>query len=115
MSRLGNSAAPPPRAGPRVSFDVVVTPHAVDDLDAIHRYVADHAGEDVADAYLDRIEARCRSIGDAPLTGSPRDDLSIGLRTVPFERRATIAYTVADSRVTIQRVVHAGRDLASLF
>ena len=88
---------------------------ALADLDAMHSYISERAGSDVADNYQERLIARCRSAGIAPLTGSPRDDLAPGLRTIPFERRATIAYTVDGDRVTILQVIHAGRDIAAAF
>jgi toxin ParE1/3/4 len=104
----------PQRDGKRVDVEVLLAPTAIEDLDDIHRYIADHADDATADAYLARI-ARCRSIGGAPMIGTPRDDLIPGLRTVPFERRATIAYFVSGRVVTIQRVLHAGRDLIGGF
>lgn len=92
--------------------DVELSPTAIDD---IRRYIVERAGFDAAEAYLDRIIDRCQSVGVAPLTGTPRDDLASGLRTIPFERRATIVYSVAVDRVVIQRVLHAGRDLGRAF
>jgi plasmid stabilization system protein ParE len=34
-----------------------------------------------------------------------------GLRTVPFERCATIAYRVADNEIEVLRILHGGRNL----
>lgn len=93
-----------------MGIETEFTSLAVDDLDEIRRHVVDQAGFDTAEAYLDRIVARCVSASLAPLTGTPRDDLAPGVRTIPFERRATIAYIVEKDRVVIQRVFHAGRD-----
>ncbi|MDP4024215.1 type II toxin-antitoxin system RelE/ParE family toxin [Methylobacterium sp. NEAU 140] len=69
----------------------------------------------VAEGFIRRIIARCRRIGDAPRGGRPRDDLEAGLRTVPFERSAVIAYRVEADRVTITNVFYGGRDFEALF
>jgi len=48
-----------------------------------------------------------------PRRGQPRDDLGPGIRTLPFEGRATIAYLVDDIGVQIARVFPAGMDYSS--
>jgi hypothetical protein len=40
-----------------------------------------------------------------------RDDIAPGLRTVGFERRATIAFSVLEQGVTIHRIPYAGRTM----
>ena len=57
---------------------------------------------------------RARRIGDAPLGGRPRDDLAAGLRTIPFERTAVIAYRVLE-RVEITNVFYGRRDYEALY
>ncbi|SDN45109.1 toxin ParE1/3/4 [Methylobacterium phyllostachyos] len=71
--------------------------------------------QNVAEGFIRRIIARCRRIGDAPHGGRPRDDLEPGLRTVPFERSAVIAYRVGAESVTITNVFYGGRDFEALF
>jgi toxin ParE1/3/4 len=61
-----------------------------------------------------RIVARCLKIGDAPRSGRPRDDLALGLRTIPFERRAVVAYVVTD-KVEIANIFYGGRDYEALY
>ena len=80
-------------------------------------HVVLHASQDqnVAEGFIRRIIARCRRIGDAPHGGRPRGDLEPGLRTVPFERSAIIAYRVDTDRVTITNVFYGGRDFEALF
>lgn len=46
----------------------------------------------IARDFVERIKVRCSRIGNAPLGGISRDDLEPGLRTVPFEKSAVIAY-----------------------
>jgi toxin ParE1/3/4 len=47
--------------------------------------------------------------------GIARDDLQPGLRTVPFEHSAVIAYVVEDDRVAITNVFYGGRDYEALY
>ena len=57
----------------------------------------------VAENLVNRIYARCETLGDFPLKGRARNDLQEGLRILAFERKAAIAYRVlldADHPVT---------------
>ncbi|WP_207093744.1 type II toxin-antitoxin system RelE/ParE family toxin [Novosphingobium sp. PY1] len=62
--------------------------------------------------FKSRIETRLAALSEFPHRGSPRDDLSAGLRTPAFKRRVLIAYTVNGTVVTLQRIINASRDLA---
>ena len=45
-----------------------------------------------------------------PERGRRRDDILPGLRTIGFERRATIAFRVLKTRVEIVSIAYGGRD-----
>lgn len=95
---------------------VVLSEKAVDDLQSIAGFVFERGGsERLAAAYVDRIDARCQKIGDAPRGGRPRDDLRPGLRTVPFEHSAVIAYVIEDGRILVTNIFHGGRDVEAFF
>ena len=95
--------------------EVIYRPEAAADLRQILAAIAELSGSDiVARRYVDRIIARCDKIGDAPQSGRSRDDLSPGLRIVPFERTAVIAYRVTDI-VEISNVFYRGRDYETLY
>jgi toxin ParE1/3/4 len=98
-----------------LTFEVLLGPKAREDLQDIYDWIANQAGNDVADNYLDRIERVMGKLTEMPNRGTPRDDLVPGLRTIPFERRATITYVVTGQTVEVLRVVHAGRDLRRMF
>jgi toxin ParE1/3/4 len=74
--------------------DVVFSPEAVDDLDALFDFVRDNAGAERASAWLGRLEAHCQSYDFASERGASRNDVRHGLRISSFERRITIAFTV---------------------
>lgn len=80
------------------NYSVIVSAAAEADLFAIYDYIAQVASSTVALRFVDRIEAYCRSFDTVPERGTRRDDLRPGLRTVGFERRATILFAAACSR-----------------
>ncbi|MGX5831849.1 type II toxin-antitoxin system RelE/ParE family toxin [Mesorhizobium sp. 43Arga] len=85
------------------------------DLQGIYRIIAEASQSNVvALGFVQRIMARCRKIGDVPNGGRPRDDLEPGLRTVPFERTALIAYRVGDT-AEVTNIFYGGRDYESLY
>ena len=68
-----------------------------------------------ARGFVRRIRNRCERIGDAPRGGRPRDDLEPGLRTVPFEHSAVIAYRVEPDLVRVTNVFYGARDFEALY
>lgn len=96
--------------------EVVYRPEAVADLQDTFRYVLRRSqSRVVAEQYVARLRQRCRRIGVAPNSGTPRDDLMPGLRTVAFERRAVIAYLVEGDKVVVTNVFVGGRDYEAIY
>lgn len=91
----------------KVRFD----PAAEIELAYLYDYIRDRCGAVVAEAYIRRIVAHCMRLADFPERGTNRSELRPGLRTMGFERRATIAFVVEDSGVTILRILYGGRDV----
>jgi len=85
------------------------------DLRELFLYLRDEGvSASVAGGYLRRIDQQFRKLGDAPFIGRLRNDLQPDLRTIGFERRATIAYRVEPKRVLIVGVFYGGRDYEAL-
>jgi toxin ParE1/3/4 len=96
-------------------FEVSYREAASADIQDIYRRVYEVSLDPVtADRFTGRLIAACERIGDVPHGGRPRDDLLPGLRTVPFEKRAVIAYLIEGERVVITNVFYGGRDYESL-
>jgi toxin ParE1/3/4 len=94
---------------------VLFRSEASDDLEEIYRYVYRVSrSAAAADKFVARIRRKCRKIGNVPYGGVARDDLGPGLRTVPFESTAVIAYRIVDV-VEITNVFYGGRDYESLY
>jgi toxin ParE1/3/4 len=97
-------------------YKVTYREAAVADILDVYRWVYEVSLDPVtAERFTARLEAACERIGNVPLGGRPRDDLLPGLRTVPFEKRAVIAYLVEAEAVVITNVFYGGRDYEALY
>jgi toxin ParE1/3/4 len=92
-----------------VALEVYLRQQAEADLLALYEYIAGEAGILIAGNYIDRIEAACMALAIFPKRGTRRDDILPGLRTIGFERRATIAFRVLKTRVEIVTIAYGGR------
>jgi toxin ParE1/3/4 len=96
-----------------VTHEVYFRPAAEADLIALYDYIARQAGRTIALGYITRIEAACMALAEFPERGTRRDDIWPGLRTMGFERRATIAFRILGARVEIVTIAYGGRDFES--
>lgn len=95
--------------------NVVLSPDALDDLESLDQWIAEASSVEVATTYIGRVKSYLAGLDLASERGAKRDDVSPGLRTIGFERRLTIAFSVGEREVTILRVFRAGEDWASAF
>ena len=96
-------------------FRVSFRPQAETDLFGLYRYITGEAGLLVAGADIDRIEAACLALETLQKRGTRRDDIRPGLRTMGFERRATIVFQVMKAEVVIVRIFYGGQDYERTF
>ena len=89
---------------------VVYAPEAEGDLLSLFDHIADAASEAVAAGYLGRIKVWLEGFSTASERGTRRDDIRPGLRIIGFERRLTVAFTVTEDKVVIQRVFSGGQN-----
>ena len=92
-------------------YEVHFSAEAAADLDRLFVYIAGGSGIEIADGYVDRIERLCLSLRTLPNRGTAVRGPVAGLRTMGFERRATILFQVGEERVEILRILYGGRDL----
>jgi toxin ParE1/3/4 len=90
-------------------YKVRLLPEAEDDLFELYRYISRKSSTAIAENYIARIKAFLAGFDQFPHRGTVREDKRRGLRIVGFERRVSIAFTVADDEVLILRVLYAGR------
>lgn len=81
-----------------------------DDLIDLRKYIAANAGRNVAEAYIGRWVAFCMRLRAGGQRGRQRPELLAGLRSLSFERSATVFFSVSDNDIAI--FVIAGRGLS---
>lgn len=96
-------------------YPVILSEAAIADISAMGRWIAEHAGSEIAEAYVSRVEATCYRLANFPNRGAPRFDILTGLRTITFERRVIISYRVENGVVHIVRLIRAARDFSRVF
>ena len=98
-----------------MALEVRYSEEAEDDLIQTYVYIAERDGIERAEGVDRRLRAACEKLANFPNRGSPHDELAPGLRSVPFERRATIYYRVTAENVDLMHIAWAGRDSAGIF
>lgn len=89
---------------------VVLSEQALADLDELHAYISEQSFESRADDYIDRIERFLNNLSDFPRRGTAHEEIHPGLRTIGFEGRATIVFSIAEDTITIEGVLYGGRN-----
>lgn len=92
---------------------VIFTPDAAADLEAIYDSVADANSAAVAAQYEQRLREFCEGLAYGAERGSLRGDIRPDLRVIGFERRVSVAFVVEEGRVVVLRLFYGGRDWGS--
>jgi plasmid stabilization system protein ParE len=97
-----------------MTFRVVFSPEAEEQLAALYRYIATAASPDIAARYTEAIVNYCETLRTFPQRGVPRDDVRPGLRITNYKKRAVIAFDVDGAQVSIIGVFYAGQDYETI-
>ncbi len=92
-------------------YKILFRPRARRDIIALYRYIAKESSPRIAANYVGRMEKACLSLASFPQRGPAVPSHLSGLRTMGFERRATILFCVLEDRVEILRIYYGGQDL----
>jgi toxin ParE1/3/4 len=92
---------------------IVRRPLAGTDIAEIWDYIAEDS-VDQADAWVDRLDAKLHLLSSQPAMGRARDELSPGLRSMPFGRYVIFYETMADG-IDVVRILHSARDIDAVF
>ncbi len=87
-------------------------PQAENDLEEIWWFIAQDDAE-TADAFLDRIQEKCRALAQFSNLGVARDELMPSLRSFPIGNYLIFYFPIEDG-IEVVRVLHGARDLDSL-
>lgn len=93
-----------------MSYRVVFSPEAEEQLAALYNYIAVAASPDIAARYTEAIVSYCESLCTFPNRGTMRDDVRPGLRITNYKKRAVIAFDVDAEKVSIIGVFYGGQD-----
>jgi toxin ParE1/3/4 len=78
-------------------------------LDDLEEYLSERFYPTRAEKFVSRLVGVCESLVEMPERGVPREDLGPGVRTIAFERRATIYFEITEKRVVIPGICYGGR------
>lgn len=104
-------------ASPPRPYHVVLDEPAWRDLRDIFDYINSRAGPVVAGRFTTKLYEYCVGLSHTPERGTRRDELTPGLRTIGYRRRATIAFRVDQSEriVMILGIYYGGRNYVDDF
>lgn len=97
-----------------MTFRVVFSPEAQEQLAALYRYIATAASPNIAASYTDAIVSYCENLQTFPHRGTKRDDVRPGLRITNYKKRAVIAFDVDGDLVSIIGVFYGGQDYETM-
>jgi plasmid stabilization system protein ParE len=97
-----------------MSYRVIFTPEAEEQLTALYRYIAEAASPDIAARYTEAIVSYCESLCSSPHRGTMRDDVRPGLRITNYKKRTVIAFDVDAEMVSIIGVFYGGQDYETI-
>jgi plasmid stabilization system protein ParE len=97
-----------------MSYRVVFTPEAEEQLTALYHYIAEAASPDIAAQYTEAIIGYCENLCVFPHRGTMRDDIRPGLRVTNYKKRAVIAFAVDAEQVSVIGVFYGGRDYEAI-
>ena len=95
-----------------VSYRVVFSPLAEDDLVGIYEFIAKDSPSRAL-SFIQRLRVQCRTLKTMAARGPQREGLGPGVRIMVFERRVTVAYHIKDEQVIVLRLFYAGQNIPS--
>lgn len=97
-----------------MSYRVIFSPEAEEQLVALYRYIADAASSDIAAGYTEAIVSYCESLCIFPHRGTVRDDVRPGVRITNYKKRAVIAFAVDIEQISIIGIFYGGQDYETI-
>jgi len=97
-----------------MSYRVVFSPEAEEQLAVLYGYIATAASPDIAARYTGAIVNYCESLCTFPHRGTMRDDVRPGLRITNYKKRAVIAFDITAEQVSIVGVFYGGQDYETI-
>ena len=77
-----------------MTYKVIFSPEAEEQLLALYQYIAVDSSPEIAKNYTNSIIQLCESFETFPQRGTSRDDVRPGLRITHYRKRTVIAFEV---------------------
>jgi Plasmid stabilization system protein len=99
-----------------MSYHVIFSPEAEDQLVALFNYIADAAAPDIAAGYMEPIVSYCEGLHTFPARGAMRYDVRPGLRITNYKQRTVIAFEVDEDakQVSIIGLFYGGQNYETI-
>lgn len=92
-----------------MTYTLVISPLARDDLKYIHAYGSSSWGTTRASTYLDALKEQLWNLLSQPRMGIERDELLPGMRSLPLGSHV-IFYRLRDQQLEVSRILHQRQD-----
>ncbi len=93
---------------------VLFTPLATEDLKEIWRYLAENAGNESANKFLQAVKKKCENVAEFPKMGRVRHEYVVNLRSFPFGKYIIFYLPLSDG-IEVLRIVYSSRDIVQIF
>ncbi len=97
-----------------MTYSIVFSPEASEDLLGIYRYIAKEASPVIAQRFTDAIVNHCEGFREFPERAVRRDDIRPGLHVTNYKGRVVIAFAIDATTVSILGLFYGGRDYETL-
>ncbi|MCT7039236.1 type II toxin-antitoxin system RelE/ParE family toxin [Salmonella enterica subsp. enterica serovar Pomona] len=92
-----------------MTYEVIITPEADQQIINLHKFITEKAGRIIADNYTDALLDYLDGFSTFPHRGNKRDDIRPGMRVTHFRHRTIIAFAVDGNKAFIAGVYHGGQ------
>lgn len=93
-----------------MTYRVIFTPEAEEQLVSIFRYIAQVASPTIAERYTNAIVTYCQGLVTFPERSALHNAIRPGLRVTNYKKRVVIAYTIDEELVSIIGVFYGGQN-----
>jgi plasmid stabilization system protein ParE len=93
-----------------MSYTIIFTPEAEEQLAAIYHYIATAASPKIAERYTNAIVSYCEGLTTFPHRSAQHNEIRPGLLLTNYKKRVVIAYTVEVETISIIGVFYGGQD-----
>ncbi|MDE1150339.1 MAG: type II toxin-antitoxin system RelE/ParE family toxin [Azospirillaceae bacterium] len=97
-----------------MTYRVIFSPLAQEQLAALYHYIAGVASPDIAAGYTEAIVTYCERLCGHPYRGTMRDDVRPGLRITNYRKRAVIAFDIDADLISIVGIFYGGQNYEAI-